>query len=53
MCALAVCMLLCVAVIVISSMMSSVCFRGVGISEVYMLKSVGKGTPPCGTSVLH
>ena len=26
---------------------------GVGVSDVYMLKSVGDRTPPCGTPVLN
>ena len=29
------------------------CLGGGGMSEVYMLKSVGKRTPPCGTPVLN
>ena len=26
---------------------------GVGVSDVYMLKSVGDSTPPCGTPLLN
>ena len=29
------------------------CFREVGMSEVYMSKSVGERTPPCGTPVYN
>ena len=29
------------------------CLGGVGMSEVYMLKSVVERTPPCGTPVLY
>ena len=41
-------------VIVMSSayVISCVCSGGEGISEVYMLNSVGERTPPCGTPVL-
>ena len=66
MCAFAVLISVCVAVIVMSSayVMICVCFGRVGMSEVYnmypvsitrhsMLKSVGERTPPCGTPVLN
>ena len=48
-------MLLCVDVIVISSAYV-VSFTGaccVGVPDVYMLKSVGDRTPPCGTQFFN
>ena len=47
-------MSLCVDVMVISSayVASFTGACGVGVSGVYMLKSVGDRTPPCGTSFL-
>ena len=54
MCVFAVCMLLCVAVIVMSLawVMSCVCLvREVYMSEVVMLTSVGERTHPCGTPI--
>ena len=48
-------MSLCVDVMVMSSeyvvSFTDVC--GVGVSDVYMLNSVGDRTPPCGTPVLN
>ena len=48
MCAFDDCMLMYVAVIEVSSaqVMSVVCLGGVGMSEVYMLKSVVEMIPP-------
>ena len=34
-------------------MIECLCTCGVGVSDVYMLNSVGDRTPPCGTSVLN
>ena len=49
--AFAMLMSLCVDVIVMSSalVVSFTGACGVGVSDVYMLKSVGDRTPPCGT----
>ena len=53
--AFAMLMSLCVDVMVMSSLLvvsfTGVC--GVGVSDVYMLKSVSDGTPPCGTPFLN
>ena len=53
--ALAMFMSLCVDVMVMSSAyvvgFTGAC--GVGVSDVYMLKSVGDSTPPCGTPFLN
>ena len=53
--ALAMFMSLCVDVIVMSSayVVSFTSTCGVGVSDVYMLKSVGDSTPPCGTPFLN
>ena len=47
-------MSLCVDVMVMSSpyVASFTGACGVGVSDVYMLKSVGDSTPPCGTPFL-
>ena len=44
-----------VAVILMSSaeVISYVCLGGLGMSEVYILKSLGETTPPCGMPVLN
>ena len=49
----AVCILLWVLYIVMSSAYVIMCTfsGGCGMSDVYMLKSVGDRTPPCGTPV--
>ena len=49
--AFAMLMSLCVDVMVMSSayIVSFTGACGVGVSDVYMLKSVGDRTPPCGT----
>ena len=53
-CAFDVCMLLCIAVIVMSThVMSCLCLGVVGMSELYMLKSMGERKACCGTSVLN
>ena len=48
-------MSLCVDVLVMSSAyvvsFTGVC--GIGVSDVYMLKSVGDSMPPCGTQFLN
>ena len=46
---------LCVVEMVMSSayVMGCVCLRGGGMSEVYMMNSVGERTTPCGTPVLN
>ena len=46
---------LCVDVMVMSSayVVSFTGACGVGVSDVYMLKSVGDSTPPCGTPFLN
>ena len=53
--AFALLMLLCVDVMVMSSayVVSFTGACGVGVSDVYMLKSVGDRTPPCGTPFLN
>ena len=45
-------MSLCVDVMVMSSAYD-VSFTGVGVSDVYMLKSLGDRTPLCGTPFLN
>ena len=51
---LALFMSLCVDVMVMSSayVVSFTGACGVGVSDVYILKSVGNSTPPCGTPFL-
>ena len=46
---------LCVVEMVMSSsyVMSYVCLGGGGVSEMYMLKTVGERTPHCGTPVFN
>ena len=53
--AFAMLMSLCVDVMVMSSayVVSFIGTCGVGVSDVYMLKSVGDRTPPCGTPFLN
>ena len=53
--AFAMFMSLCVDVMVMSSayVISSTAACGVGVSDVYMLKSVGDSTPPCGKPFLN
>ena len=53
--ALAMFMSLCVDVMVMSSayVVSFTGACGVGVSDVYMLKSLGDSTPPCGTPFLN
>ena len=53
--AFAMCMSLCVNVMVMSSayVVSFTCTCGVRVSVVYMLNSVGDRTPSCGTPVLN
>ena len=53
--ALAMFMSLCVDVMVMSSLyvVSFAGACGVGVPDVYMLKSVGDSTPPCGPPVLN
>ena len=54
-CVFAVFQFLCVVEMVMSSacVMSYVCLGVGGVSEVYMLKSVAKRTPHCGTPVFN
>ena len=54
--ALAMFMSLCYVDVMVMSSAYVVSFTGVcgvGVSGVYMLKSVGDSTPPCGTSFLN